>query len=418
MIEGLTVAVLVHNDQGRVGRALASARSVADRWLVIDTGSTDGTVEEVRRATRGWPGQLLRRPWVDAGSNRTDLVATGAESGARWLLVLDADDELVEHDQLAVILARTQADALQLPYATGPARWVSRLLRCGLPWLYLGAVRAHLDCGMPYRAQRLVNPRLADRTDPATRTARWQREVGLLQAELASDPTRAQAWFDLGETRRGLRQAPLAVDAYQRCVSTAPPGELRYLALLYAGCLQIALQRNREAAELLRQAIIERPQRREALLQLCQLLNRRRRHAKVLQLLGATGELGRPIPLHDVEGLFAPAYSGELLVAERVRAVNAVGGRAARFAGPSVTGDPRLHQDAECGLPTSTLFDERYEDERPADYLRRLYWSQWVCLDCPVAQACERYGERHRLPGVFGGRLRTKADNQLAVAAS
>jgi tetratricopeptide (TPR) repeat protein len=421
-IEGWTVALMVRNEEGRIGRALASARPVADRWLVIDTGSTDGTEAEIRNATRGWPGQLLHRNWTDFGTNRTDLVATAAESGARWVLMLDADHELVDHDQLAVTLARTNADALQLPYTSSPLQWVSRLLRCGPPWRYVGTVHEHLECDMRYRRQRLDNPRILDHADGASRATKWTRDLALLQAQTTAEPADARAWFYLGETHRGLRQPHLAAEAYLRSAEFAGPGELRYVALLYAGCLLDGLHRTKEAIEVLRQAVRARPGRREALLQLCQVLNRHGQHRRVLDLLGSVGDLNRPIPPEDLEGIYPPAYQAGLLLAERVRALTAAGGRRARLAGPAVSGDPRLHEAAACGLPTAHLFDERHEGESPAAFLDRVRWAEWTCLDCPVAEACGEFGDRYRLPGVFGGKLRTRAqsrpDGQLAAAAS
>ena len=40
----LTVCLMVRNEEATIGRALDSVRAVADEMLVVDTGSTDGTV--------------------------------------------------------------------------------------------------------------------------------------------------------------------------------------------------------------------------------------------------------------------------------------------------------------------------------------------------------------------------------------
>ena len=61
MDENLKVAVvmIVRDEAGRVGRALASVRNAVDTWFVIDTGSTDTTIDEIQFVTRDWPGTFI-----------------------------------------------------------------------------------------------------------------------------------------------------------------------------------------------------------------------------------------------------------------------------------------------------------------------------------------------------------------------
>ena len=47
----VAVIMMVRDEAGRVGRALSSVRSVANAWLVVDTGSADNTVDEIADIT-------------------------------------------------------------------------------------------------------------------------------------------------------------------------------------------------------------------------------------------------------------------------------------------------------------------------------------------------------------------------------
>ncbi|MEO7286398.1 MAG: hypothetical protein ABI140_05720 [Jatrophihabitantaceae bacterium] len=314
MIKGLTVVMMVRNEQGRVGRALASARPVAESWLVLDTGSTDNTMKEVAAATQAWPGLLLQRPWVDFGHNRTELLQLGAQQGAKWLLMLDADHELADHTELAKLLATTDADVLQLPYTSSPTQWVSRIVRCdtGLPWSYgsSGGVHEYLLCTAPYRRLRVDAPRILDHADGASRAVKWQRDRIALLNEVDRRPDDVRSWFYLGETYRAEMAFSQAIDAYLHCARLCD-GEQAYVARLYAGCLMHSLRREDEAVEVLTEANTQRPQRREALLELCSIHNQGGQPHLVVQLLG-DGDLHRPIPPADTEGIYQPAYSTDM----------------------------------------------------------------------------------------------------------
>ena len=80
----VTVAIITRDEEDRIGAAVASA-AWADEVLVLDSGSSDGTVEVARRAgaravVEGWRG-------YGAQKNRAaELVSTD------WVFSLDADE--------------------------------------------------------------------------------------------------------------------------------------------------------------------------------------------------------------------------------------------------------------------------------------------------------------------------------------
>lgn len=84
--------MIVRNEQSVIARCLASVEGLVDEWLVVDTGSTDATAQLVRDALAALPGRLIERPWVDFGTNRTELVELAREHlSTDFLLLLDAD---------------------------------------------------------------------------------------------------------------------------------------------------------------------------------------------------------------------------------------------------------------------------------------------------------------------------------------
>ncbi|HZO94443.1 MAG TPA: glycosyltransferase [Candidatus Baltobacteraceae bacterium] len=87
--EGVTLCMIVKNEERFLGACLASVRGAVDEIVVVDTGSTDRTVEIAREHA----AIVLDRPWRDDfawAKNEALAVAT-----RRWIIVLDADEELV-----------------------------------------------------------------------------------------------------------------------------------------------------------------------------------------------------------------------------------------------------------------------------------------------------------------------------------
>jgi len=83
----LTCTLIARNEVDRVERAIRSVDGLADEVVVIDSGSTDGTVELCRRLG----ARVIFNPWPGFGPQKRF-----AEDQARhdWILNLDADEWL------------------------------------------------------------------------------------------------------------------------------------------------------------------------------------------------------------------------------------------------------------------------------------------------------------------------------------
>jgi len=83
----LSACLITLNEEHNLPRALASLRSIVDEIIVVDSGSTDRTVEIARAAG----ARVLTRAW----SGYADQKNYAAEqAGHEWILSVDADEEL------------------------------------------------------------------------------------------------------------------------------------------------------------------------------------------------------------------------------------------------------------------------------------------------------------------------------------
>ena len=85
----LSVIMIAKNEAGFIGDCLQSVKDVADQIIVVDTGSTDETVE----IAKGHGAELHHMKWGDdfsAARNKALAHARGS-----WILFIDADEELM-----------------------------------------------------------------------------------------------------------------------------------------------------------------------------------------------------------------------------------------------------------------------------------------------------------------------------------
>lgn len=86
--------MIVKNESHVITRCLDSVKDLIDTWVIVDTGSSDGTQDKIREHLEEIPGELYERPWVDFGHNRNEAMEL-AQGKSDYLLLIDADDRLV-----------------------------------------------------------------------------------------------------------------------------------------------------------------------------------------------------------------------------------------------------------------------------------------------------------------------------------
>jgi glycosyltransferase involved in cell wall biosynthesis len=69
--------MIVKNEAHVVRETLDSAAPYISSWVIVDTGSDDGTQDLIANhmARLGIPGELHERPWRNFGHNRTEALS-------------------------------------------------------------------------------------------------------------------------------------------------------------------------------------------------------------------------------------------------------------------------------------------------------------------------------------------------------
>ena len=91
-LASLSVAMIVRNDETNIARSLESVKDIANEIIVVDTGSSDHTVE----IARSHGAKVVFHPWNNSWSEAGNICLENATCD--WVLFLDADDELIAED--------------------------------------------------------------------------------------------------------------------------------------------------------------------------------------------------------------------------------------------------------------------------------------------------------------------------------
>jgi glycosyltransferase involved in cell wall biosynthesis len=84
----ISVCMMVKNEEKNLPRALESVKDWVDEIIVVDTGSTDRTVE----IAESYGAKIYHHPWENDFSKHRNQSISYATSD--WLLIVDADEEL------------------------------------------------------------------------------------------------------------------------------------------------------------------------------------------------------------------------------------------------------------------------------------------------------------------------------------
>jgi len=159
----LCICVITLNEAHDLPRLLKSAQGIAEEMVVVDSGSTDATVEIARAAgarifTRGWTNYAEQKNYA------------AAQAGEDWILLLDADEEI--SDELRNSILQWKAAPPQFPVYEMPR----------LAW-FLGAWIQH-SRWYPDWQRRLYDRRKARFSGAIHESLQFQGSVGRLQGDL------------------------------------------------------------------------------------------------------------------------------------------------------------------------------------------------------------------------------------------
>ena len=204
----LSICLIVKNEERFLAQCLKSVRGLAAQLIVVDTGSTDRTVEIARE----FGAEIYSFAWCDdfaAARNAALEHATGD-----WILMLDADEELpvAQHAKLFADMKDATTIALRLPLVNAGQEkegrsFVPRLFRNAPEVFFTGRIHEQVFASLLEHAKKwglktaLGSAQLLHHgyTKELVRDRnKIERNLKLLRAAITENPADANLLMNLG----------------------------------------------------------------------------------------------------------------------------------------------------------------------------------------------------------------------------
>ncbi len=246
----LSQCMIVKDEEENIRRALSWGRGRVCEQIVVDTGSTDRTVEIAEEMG----AKVYHFQWCDdfaAAKNHAIEQASG-----EWIAFLDADEYFSEEDadKLMELLARVEeGESAEKPPHLIRCAWVQlggdgrpfsvsvqdRIFR-NLPQIrYRGRIHEQIDMSGPMvcldERKSLSIMHTGYIYSVMKKKRKWERNIEMLLMEIDENPKNLTSYGYLGDAYMGQGDIQSAIEAYETALGGTPGENISRYAYMDAG---------------------------------------------------------------------------------------------------------------------------------------------------------------------------------------
>lgn len=264
--------MIVKNESKVIERCLASVKPWIDYWVIVDTGSTDGTQEVIKNFMKDIPGELHQSHWVNFEHNRNEALNLARDKGD-YILFIDADERLIFSD------GNSERPALDKDFYV---TWIVQesdiefqrilLINTALNWRWEGVVHETIVCDEAKDFELLKNVYDYSNTLDGNRSTdpkKYHKDAQVLEEALKEDPTNSRYVFYLAQSYFNAKEYELSLKNYEKRAQMGDWDQEVFWSLFSIAKLQKILNKpEKRVVESLWRAFQYRPSRAEPLYEL------------------------------------------------------------------------------------------------------------------------------------------------------
>jgi len=218
MNKTIALAMIVRNEAERLAKCLDSVKSQVDEIVIVDTGSSDNTVDVARQYTE----KVMYYAWDNDFSAARNFAI--AQTNSAWILSLDADEQLdVSGGDLRALVGQNEKDAFCLPLLTGEINNICQNDRFMVlrffknTYRFCGAIHEQILVEDATTLGFAANPVIRHVAIPAKeRRRRRGRNIALLQKAINKEPDNPFLIYYYGVDWLGLGRLEKAAACFER----------------------------------------------------------------------------------------------------------------------------------------------------------------------------------------------------------
>jgi len=217
MKKNLCLVMIVKNESNQLARCFKHLKKHIDYYVIVDTGSTDNTINVIKNELQGIEGEVIERPWVNFGHNRTESLEL-ARHKAKYLILSDADEQLIFDDSFNV--DSLDHDQYMIKYQGSLDYSVPYLISGERKWEYVGVTHEYLFSPEAVTRQDMQSISIIDYGDGGAKSDKFERDILLLKDGLAKEPENSRYMFYLANSYRDIGDNRSAIIWYKRRIES------------------------------------------------------------------------------------------------------------------------------------------------------------------------------------------------------
>lgn len=216
--------LMIKNEERILKRCLEAVENVVDCFCILDTGSTDKTVDIANDFLKTHTGCITVEPWKNFGYNRTISFQNAQkyiQNELKWDLnetyglLLDADMVFVPGKLKEQPLTATGYRFIQM---NGTLEYYNtRLVRMDFPWKCVSVTHEYWDGPSESLPKDICY--IDDRNDGGCKHDKFERDQRLLEQGLIDEPENVRYMFYLAQTYKCLGKIKDAIKMYKKRIN-------------------------------------------------------------------------------------------------------------------------------------------------------------------------------------------------------
>jgi glycosyltransferase involved in cell wall biosynthesis len=237
------LCMIVKNESHIIHEVLACTLDLIDTYVIVDTGSTDNTIEIIKKfyADKGMEGIVEERPWVAFDKNRSEALKL-CDGRMDYILMIDADDLICFPSGAKELLKRNLQELLpnacNIQIKRGSLEYTrTQIFKANDDWRYVGVLHEYPTNDKPnnrmlklpseiYMIGRTIGGRSLE---PGNKYA---KDAAVLLKALETEPDNERYIFYLAQSYRDAGNIEEAIKWYQKRIDIGKWIEEVYISAL------------------------------------------------------------------------------------------------------------------------------------------------------------------------------------------